>query len=465
MIHDIIILLYSAEREKMASDIRKDPKGRKLKAGETYEEKTGRYRYQYQDAAGRRRSVYSWTLTANDTVPKGVNQKYGESLREKERLIQEQIMNGIDTAAGNQSVYMLMKRYTDLKWKDVKETTRNGYRTQLNFMQYDPMGQRRIRDVGPVEAEEWFQQLHDKQGKGYSTLCTLRGILRPAFQMAKRNRWVMDNPFDFPLNKKRYGGSETREALTKKDMRRFLDFVRTDSRFSRYFDGIYILFHTGLRISEFCGLTAEDIDFKEHVIHVRRQLLRLHDGGKMILYIETLKTENGYRAVPMLPDVEETFRKVIANRPKIQEKTVWNEDHTECATGFLWVDRNGNYEVAQHWSNHFRWAAAKFNRIYKEEIPEVSPHVARHTFCSNCAAAGMSPKTLQIIMGHSSIEVTLNVYTHLESGDVRKEFSRVAMGNQYAVYPLDRVPELVAPAGDMADEEPKPNLDEEVQED
>lgn len=155
--------------------------------------------------------------------------------------------------------------------------------------------------------------------KGYSTLCTLRGLLRPAFQMAKRNRWVMDNPFDFPLNKKRYGGSETREALTKKDMRRFLDFVRTDSRFSRYFDGIYILFHTGLRISEFCGLTAEDIDFKEHVIHVRRQLLRLHDGGKMILYIETLKTENGYRAVPMLPDVEETFRKVIANRPKIQE--------------------------------------------------------------------------------------------------------------------------------------------------
>ena len=183
MIHDIIILLYSAEREKMANDIRKDPKGRKLKAGETYEEKTGRYRYQYQDAAGRRRSVYFWTLTANGTVPKGVNQKYGESLREKERLIQEQIMNGIDTAAGNQSVYMLMKRYTDLKWKDVKETTRNGYRTQLNFMQYDPMGQRRIRDVSPVEAEEWFQQLHDKQGKGIIRSVPCEG------SSSRRSRW------------------------------------------------------------------------------------------------------------------------------------------------------------------------------------------------------------------------------------------------------------------------------------
>lgn len=447
------------------NDIRKDPKGRKLKSGETYEEKTGRYRYQYQDASGKRRSVYSWTLTAKDPIPRGVSQKSGESLREREHRINDEIMNRIDTSAGNQTVYMLMKRYTDLKWKDVKETTRNGYRTQLNFMQHNPMGQRKIKDVGPAEAEEWFQELHDKYHKGYSSLCTLRGILRPAFRMAKRNRWVLDNPFDFQLNKKRYGGSETREALTKKDMRRFLDFLRTDSHFSRYFNGVYILFNTGLRISEFCGLTPDDIDFENHVIHVRRQLLRLHDGKKMLLYIETLKTENGYRAVPMLPDVEKTFRMVIAERPKVQEKVIWNEDHTESATGFLWVDQNGNYEVAQHWSNHFRWAAAKFNRIYKDELPEVTPHVARHTFCSNCAAAGMAPKTLQVIMGHSSIEVTLNVYTHLESGDVKEEFFRAAMGDHYSVYPLDRTPEIVSPAVDDADDEPDPDLDEEVRED
>ncbi len=104
-----------------------------------------------------------------------------------------------------------------------------------------------------AEAEEWFQELHDEHGKGYSTLCTLRGILRPAFRMAKRNRWVLDNLFDFQMNKKRYGGSKTREVLTKKDMRRFLNFVRTDRNFSRYFDGIYFLFNTRLRISEFAG--------------------------------------------------------------------------------------------------------------------------------------------------------------------------------------------------------------------
>ena len=62
------------------------------------------------------------------------------------------------------------------------------------------------------------------------------------------------------------------------------------------------------------------------------------------------------------------------------------------------------------------------NKIYKDELPPISPHVLRHTFCSNCASAGMSPKTLQMIMGHSSIEFTLNVYTHLEDEDIVQSF-------------------------------------------
>lgn len=199
-----------------------------------------------------------------------------------------------------------------------------------------------------------------------------------------------------------------------------MDFIQTDKHFCRYYDGIYILFNTGLRISEFCGLTPDDIDFTEHVIYVRRQLLRVWDGTTNKYYIEDPKTDNGKRIVPMLPDVEEAFRHVIANRPAAHEVTVWDENHHENMTGFLWIDKDGHYEVAQHWANHLRLARKKFNRIYKDELPPVTPHVCRHTFCSNCAGAGMSPKTLQMVMGHSSIEFTLNVYTHLEAGDVKK---------------------------------------------
>ena len=82
-------------------------------------------------------------------------------------------------------------------------------------------------------------------------------------------------------------------------------------------------------------------------------------------------------------------------------------------------------EVALHWEKHFEWALAKHNRIYKEQLPKITPHVCRHTDCSNMAKSGMNPKTLQYLMGHSDIGVTLNTYTHLEQRMPRKNLANV----------------------------------------
>lgn len=429
----------------METEVRKDYKGRKLRAGESYNEKTGKYRYTYTNPATNvRTSVYAWTLTPKDKLPVG---KKGKSLREREDEINGEISNKLDSTRGNQTVYDLMKRYIDLKRKDVRESTQKGYTTQLKFMKKEPFGKRKIKDVSL--AEEWFSYLHEEKGKNYSSLHTLRGILRPAFAMAKKNRWVLDNPFDFPMNKKRYGGTKIREAITAKEMRYFLDFVRTDKSFCKYFNGFYLLFTTGLRISEFCGLTINDIDFVKKITRVRRQLIRSYMNGKVEYYIEETKTEKGERIVPMLFGVEEVLREVIANRPKLSnEPIVWNKEHTMSATGFLWFDKNLNLEVAQHWQNHMRWAVSKYNKTYKKEIPNISPHICRHTFCSICASGGMSPKVLQSIMGHSSIEITMNVYTHLSESDLLDSFEVIGRNRNFDFYSLTRIPEIVAPNDD-----------------
>ncbi len=118
---------------------------------------------------------------------------------------------------------------------------------------------------------------------------------------------------------------------------------------------------------------------------------------------------------------------MIDNRPQLTtEPIVWDREHTVSATKFLWFDKNNNLEVAQHWQNHMRWAVAKFNRTYKDEIPNITPHVCRHTFCSNMAKSGMNPKTLQYIMGHADISVTLNTYTHVNFDDAKEEVYRIA---------------------------------------
>ena len=455
-------------------EVRRDSKGRKLQRGEMYDAKTGRYRYQYVDAKGNRQQIYSWTLTAKDTAPVGKQQKSGESLREKKEKLVVVLANQIDSSKGNMTVLDLARIHIKNMWPEVRETTRNGYRTNLKLLENDPFGKRKISSITEQDALDWFDYLNKPpkkadgsfkfRPKGYSSLHTLRGILHPAFETAKKNRWVLDNPFSFSLGKKRYGGTQSRDALSKADMRRFLDFLRTDKHFSRYFYGVYILFNTGLRISEFCGLTPDDVDFKNHVIHVQRQLLRLHDGADMLLYLELPKTENGVRKVPMTPDVETAFREVIAARPEIDECMVYSLPGAETyleATGFLWIDKNGAYEVAQHWSNHIRWARDKFNRLYKDELPQVTPHVCRHTFCSNMASLGMAPKTLQKIMGHASIQVTLDVYTHLEDKDVVDEFNRVVgSASRYSICPLERKPALVSLADDSPEDEGEPDFSE-----
>lgn len=94
-------------------------------------------------------------------------------------------------------------------------------------------------------------------------------------------------------------------------------------------------------------------------------------------------------------------------------------------SGFLFLDKNNMPMVAMHWEKYFQHICEKYNKIYKEEMPKITPHVCRHTFCSNMAKSGMNPKMLQYIMGHSDIGVTPNTYTHMKYEDAEEEMHRV----------------------------------------
>ena len=81
--------------------------------------------------------------------------------------------------------------------------------------------------------------------------------------------------------------------------------------------------------------------------------------------------------------------------------------------------------VALHWEKYLEHIIQKYNRIYRIQMPKVTPHVCRHTYCSNMAKSGMNPKTLQYLMGHSDIGVTMNTYTHVNFEDAKKEVAKI----------------------------------------
>ena len=395
------------------SEVRRDNKGRKLFNGES-QRKDGKYEYKYQDAWGKRKTVYSWKLTPTDRVPAGKRDDI--SLREKIKQIQKDLNSNITPDGGNFTVLELVEKYISQK-TGVRHNTRSNYNFVVNVIKKEAFGKKRIDKIKVSDAKEWLIKMQQVDGRGYSSIHTIRGVVRPAFQMAVDDDLLVKNPFEFQLNTVVVNDSVTREAITRQQERDFLEFVKNDQHFCKYYDGIYILFKTGLRISEFVGLTKKNLDFENNRIIVDHQLQRTRD---MKYIIEDTKTESGERMVPMTPEVKEAFQRILANRknPKI-------EPMVDGYSGFLFLDKNGRPMVALHWEKYFQHIREKYNKIYRAQMPKVTPHVCRHTFCSNMAKSGMNPKTLQYIMGHSDISVTLNTYTHLNYDDAEEEMQKV----------------------------------------
>lgn len=394
------------------SEKRRDNRNRILHNGES-QRQDGRYAYKYKDLNGETKFVYSWRLDKNDRTPAGKARE--PSLREKERQIQQDLFNQIVPNGGNLTVLELVKKYLSLKI-NVRHNTRANYNFVVNIIQKEPFGNIRIDKVRQSDAKAWLINLQ-KDGRGYSTIHSVRGVVRPAFEMALQDGLINRNPFSFELATVVVNDSVTREAITRAQERAFLKFIQEDKCYCKYYDGIFILFKTGLRVSEFCGLTIADIDFKKNRIRVDHQLQRTRE---MEYIIEKPKTESGERFVPMSNEVAACFRRIIQNRLKPRK-----EPMIDGYTGFLFLDKNSMPMVALHWEHYFKHIRNKYNSIYKIQLPKITPHVCRHTFCSNMAKSGMNPKTLQYIMGHSDISVTLNTYTHVQFEDAKTEFDRV----------------------------------------
>ena len=395
------------------SEKRRDNRNRILHNGES-QRQDGRYAYKYKDLNGETKFVYSWRLDKNDRAPAGRVRDL--SLREKERQIQQDLFNQIVPNGGNMTVLELVEKYLSLKI-NVRHNTQANYNFVKGILKKEPFGSMRIDKVKLSDAKAWLIKLQKVDGRGYSSIHSIRGVVRPAFEMAVQDDLVRKNPFGFELATVVVNDSVTREAITRAQERAFLKFIKEDKCYSKYYDGIFILFNTGLRISEFCGLTIADIDFKKKRIRVDHQLQRTRE---MEYVIEDTKTKSGERFVPMSPQVIECFHRVIDNR-----KTPKQEPIISGYTGFLFLDKNEMPMVALHWEHYFKHIRTKYNKIYKIQLPKITPHVCRHTFCSNMAKSGMSPKTLQYIMGHADISVTLNTYTHLKFDDAKVEFDRV----------------------------------------
>lgn len=393
------------------SEKRRDNKNRILQTGES-QRSDGRYCFKYVDNCGKPQFIYSWKLVPSDRAPKGKRDDI--SLREKEKEIQRDISEGIDTSGRKMTVCELYEKYTRTH-SNVKNSSVEGRERLIKRLEDDKLGNMPISSVKPSDAKEWAIRQRDK-GLAFMTVNNDKRSLSAAFYMAVCDDLIRKNPFNFQLDSVIEDTTESKVPLTREQENSLLDFIQSDKNYKKHYDEFIILLGTGLRISELCGLTVKDVDMDKGKIIIDHQLLKR--SGKDF-YIETPKTESGVREIPMSKTIREVFQRVLENH-------IDSGFTIDGYNNFLFCTGSGRPKTALDYEAMFRRVAAKYNKCHEEPLPKIfTPHVLRHTFCTNMANAGMNPKALQYIMGHKNITMTLNYYAHATYNSAKEEMERL----------------------------------------
>lgn len=383
---------------------RKDSRNRVLKTGETQRE-NGTYQYRYIDpATGKRVSIYAPSL---------------QELREKEKEIHKMLDLKLDTLQGNRLLGDQLGIYLETKL-NLSTGSKKTYQTAAKTVKQYVISKTKLRSITPTQVKqtciEWF-----KQGYSHDYINICYSLVRGALQMAYEDGYIQRNPCSFHLSSVLPDDDEesnSRPALTKEEKENLLQMVAksTNPYDEFYYHVVVILCETGLRIGEFRALRDNDVNFKGGFINVHHQLTREGEYTRP-------KSKNAVRKIPMTQSVIESMRYLIDRAKTIRAKKQMT--YAGIDNFIMLSKRNGLPVSNSAYSRAFARFEQEYKTVYEQEII-VSPHICRHTFCTNCVSGGLPLPSLPKLMGHGHISTSLGIYTDLEFQTVQEDFSKAA---------------------------------------
>ena len=245
------------------------------------------------------------------------------------------------------------------------------------------------------------------EGYRTSTIYQTRIALFNMLEFAKENDVILSNPCKKSVKSDMGKPSQKKEALTIDIQKRFLEQAKGQSYENQY----RFILQTGLRTGELVGLKWEDVDFENKTVKIQRSMEYRHSVGEW--RVGEPKSKSGYRTIPL---TDEAIRILLEQKEKNKKIKIipmeWSEYIFLCRKGE--PVKNSTYDTAL------------FKICEKAGINKFSMHVLRHTFATRCIEGGMMPKTLQKILGHSNIGITMNLYVHITEEEKQKEIDMVA---------------------------------------
>ncbi len=296
--------------------------------------------------------------------------------------------------------------WIDLKKKTVRPNTVRNYSERYERNIKNVIGNKLLTEVKPIHCQKIFSDMAD-EGYKTTTIYQTRIALYNMLEFAKENEVIITNPCKKSVKSDIGKPSDKKEALTIDDQRRFLAAAKGQSYEYQY----RFALQTGLRTGELVGLKWEDINFEMKTLTIERSMEFRYKVGEW--RVGPPKSRSGYRTIPL---TDEAICILKAQKEKNRKLKVIDKD---------WADTVFLCRKGQPVKNS-TYDTALFKICDKAGIKRFSMHVLRHTFATRCIEGGMMPKTLQKILGHSNIGITMNLYVHITEEEKQKEIDLVA---------------------------------------
>lgn len=268
------------------------------------------------------------------------------------------------------------------------------------------LGNVQLTDIRGEHIQKLYNDLV-KEGYALSTIKIVSAVLNGCMQQALRNGLIERNPVKL-AELPRQTEKATRQAMTREQQALFMEYAKESYLYNFY----AVMLRTGMRNGEMRGLKYTDIDKKKNVIRVQRTLKYIEGEG---YFEDTPKTRTSKRDIPL----------TAATLQMLEEQRKFWGFKVEKMDRYLFCN-----EIGEPLSR--ARVRAETDRIVKRiraaghDFPHITPHVFRHTFATRAIEAGMQPQVLKTILGHSSLAMTMDLYSHVLPETRAEEMKKIA---------------------------------------
>lgn len=277
----------------------------------------------------------------------------------------------------------------------VKPSTFENVRSKVEKMTEEHFKELKLKKITVAYCQKVVIEL----SKSYVLYNHYLSVINRIFKYAVLMDILDSNPFDKVIKPKSRQIQRKGNFLTKEELKEFLKLAQT-ATLSYFFPLVHLMGYTGLRQGEALALKWSDIDFENKKITVNKTAVRIE--GKQSL--QTPKTKNSKRVISIDP----TTLSILKNWKKDQIKIYFkNGKHFEGDENFIFSNQRGEWVHIHNFIRYFK----RF--IADHKLKTITPHGLRHTHASLLFSAGVEPKNISDRLGHSTVQITLDLYTHI----------------------------------------------------